>query len=101
MERLYQTRDLIQAHLLREALAQAGITTVILNEHAQGAMGEIPFIHTAPELWLMEPRQRREAETLIARYEQPAQNGSVRCPYCGEENPDGFGLCWQCQEPLG
>lgn len=100
MERLYQARDLIQAHLLREALAQAGVDTLILNEHAQGAVGEIPFTHAAPELWLVEPQQRCAAEAVIAHYELPVQDGTMRCSHCGEENPAGFAICWKCQGQL-
>lgn len=54
MLRLGTAANLPEAHLLLHRLAQAGIEARVLNEHAQGGLGEIPFTHAYPEIWIME-----------------------------------------------
>lgn len=95
MQRLYQASNLPEAYLLQGLLQQAGIEVMILNENAQGALGEIPFTHAYPELWLATPKLFTEAMAIIAGYETNS-TAPRRCPYCGEENPQTFEICWHC-----
>jgi len=99
MERFYQATTLQEAYLLRDLLIQAGVAAYLLNEHAQGALGSLPFVEAYPELWLADAEQRNEAEAVLARYE-----GAVRtvctCPACSEVNPGNFDICWNCGYPL-
>jgi len=70
MLRLCTAANLPEAYLLLHRLAQAGIEARVLNEHAQGGLGEIPFTHAYPEIWIMEAadeeraRRRRRARVL-------------------------------------
>lgn len=101
MLKLYQAANLPEAHLVLHRLQQAGIQACIFNEHAQGGMGEIPFTHTYPEVWLLNADDEARARQLIASYEETDAGGAPSvCPRCGEENPAAFEVCWQCGTPV-
>jgi len=97
MQKLYTAANLQDAYLLAGRLALAGIEVRILNEHAHGGLGELPFTHVYPEIWLLEPADAARARDILAEHEQGApQAGARRCRACDEENPAGFELCWRC-----
>lgn len=97
MIRLYVAASLAEAHLLLALLADERITAHVFNEHAAGAMGEIPFTHAYPEVWLDNPADLPEARQVIGEYEQQRDlTGSRICQSCGEQSPASFELCWQC-----
>ncbi len=102
MRRLCTAANLPEAHLLLHRLVHAGIEARVFNEHAQGGLGEIPFTHTYPEIWIMEPAQEARAREILAEFERdPAPSVPMRCVNCGETNPPGFEICWQCGQLLG
>lgn len=97
MQRLYRAADLTDAYLLLHRLQHAGIAARVLNEHARGALGEIPFTHAGPEVWIDEARDSLRAQALATEHESVRVNGAGwRCTACAEENPGGFELCWKC-----
>lgn len=98
MYRIYSASNLQEAHLLVGLLRQEGIEAHVFNENAIGGMGEIPFVQAWPEIWLEDERDRGRAEAVIDRFERPADSAlpPARCPSCGEENPGGFEICWNC-----
>jgi len=97
MQRLYCAANLPDAYLLLHRLQQAGIEARVLNQHAQGGLGEIPFTHAYPEIWLVEPADAERAKSIVAAYEQRTMSAhTVVCRFCKEENPGGFELCWRC-----
>jgi Putative prokaryotic signal transducing protein len=97
MQRLYRAANLPDAYLLLHRLQHAGIEARVLNEHAQGGVGEIPFTHAYPEVWLVEPADAEQARSVVADFERRAPPGTtVTCRSCNEENPGGFEICWRC-----
>lgn len=101
MLRLCTAANLPEAYLLLHRLLQAGIAARVLNEHAQGGLGEIPFTHAYPEIWIMEPVQERRAREVLREFERaPAAAAPARCASCGESNPAGFEICWRCGNSL-
>ncbi len=103
MQRVHQAGSLAEAYLLAGLLEGHGIAVRILNENAHGAMGEIPFVHTWPEVWVLDEHLVERARQLVRRFEQdrlapPA--GSLACRHCGEENPATFEVCWACGAEL-
>ena len=101
MLRLYSAANLPEAHLLRQLLAQAGIEAHVFNENAQSGMGEIPFTHAWPEVWLAEATDVTRAREIVQNFERPcAPRADVFCAACRERNPGNFELCWSCGATL-
>lgn len=101
MKRLYSAASLAEAYLLRDMLSDAGIRARVLNEHAQGGLGEIPFTHTYPEIWIERDHEMERAQKLVGEFEARHESEVyVDCPRCGEQNPENFETCWHCGVPL-
>ena len=101
MLRLYSAANLPDAHLLRQLLAQAGIEAHVFNENAQSGMGEIPFTHAWPEVWLASRGTTRQAREDRAELRAPGRTAAdVFCAACRERNPGNFELCWSCGAAL-
>jgi uncharacterized paraquat-inducible protein A len=99
--KIYSAGNITDAYLLQSLLAEAGIDTQILNEYAQGGVGELSFTHAYPELWLIHVADTEQARRIIKKFEQQDDPvGSIQCPNCAESNPDSFEICWRCQTSL-
>ncbi len=97
MQRLYTAADLPEAHLIVKLLQSNNIESHVFNENAQGAVGELPFTHTYPEVWIAQARDALRARQLIQEFEQSnAISGTKACSECHEKNPANFDYCWQC-----
>lgn len=97
MRRVYSASDLVDARLLADALGDARIPTHLFNASAIGAMGDLPFGETWPEVWITDDRDLDRARAVVAAHSsRPAEQGSVRCAGCGEDSPSNFDCCWKC-----
>lgn len=102
MQKLYSAANLPDAYLLLHRLEQAGIEARVLNEHAQGGLGEIPFTHAYPEVWLVDPDDLGRARDIVSDYERrEVATNPWTCRACNEENPGGFEVCWRCGAGVG
>lgn len=100
MRRIYSAASLPDAHMVAHLLGQAGIETRIFNENAQGGMGEIPFMHVWPEVWVIDDRDSERATQLVRELESTDTVSQVACSSCHEQNPANFQLCWNCGAQL-
>lgn len=101
MRRLYQANDLPEAYLLLGWLQMAQVEAWVLNENAQGALGEIPFTHTYPEVWILDEQQWQRAEQVLTQFEnRQSSEREYYCPRCHQPNPDNFETCWHCGATL-
>ena len=101
MYKIHSAENLQTAYLIQSLLAKEGIKTQILNEYAQGGIGDISFIQAYPEIWLINEADKNSAQSIIDQFEQTDNSvESVICPNCNEENPDTFEVCWHCLSPL-
>ena len=101
MRRLYKAASLPDAHLMAGLLEREGVETRVFNENAQSIMGEIPFTHAFPEVWIMDDTQLDKARGLVKNIENARPTTEqVACLRCHEQNPGNFELCWQCGAPL-
>ena len=97
MKKIYSAANLFEAQLMHDLLGHAGIDARLRNENAQGGLGEIPFTHAYPEVWVLNDSDLELAQAVVNKYENsPIESGVVLCRACGEENPRNFQLCWQC-----
>ena len=101
MPRLCSAANLQDAYLLLHALEHAGVAARVLNEHAHGALGELPFTQAYPEIWIDDETLLARGQAIVRAYRQSPDAGEPRrCPACGEENPASFELCWRCSQAL-
>ena len=101
MFKIYSAGNIQDAYLLQGLLNEAGIETRILNEYAQGGVGEIPFTQTYPEIWLIYESDTKRAKEIIRQFDANQESGhDVFCSRCHEPNPDTFETCWHCGNPL-
>lgn len=96
MRKVYSAPTLADAHLIAALLQQEGIETRVFNENAQGGLGEIPFMHAWPEVWVLEERDAEKAHEVIRALEKTDTRPQQACTACGEANPSNFQLCWNC-----
>lgn len=85
--------------MLRGLLAAEGIDSRVFNENAQSVVGEIPFTHAYPEIWLLHRQDERKARAVLAKAERPVA-GECFCRTCGEPNPSNFEVCWYCAREI-
>lgn len=97
MKRLLTRCDhVLQAAHLANVLRAAGIAVEVRNTTLASALGEIPFLDCAPQLWLDSPLDEPRARELLAAMRQPAAGPAWTCAGCGERGEPQFGQCWQC-----
>lgn len=102
MRKVYSAANLQEAYLLLHRLQHAGIPARVLNEHAQGGLGELPFTHVYPEVWVTHDADVERARAVVTEHERAghAAASSRPCRFCREQNPGSFESCWRCGAPL-
>ena len=97
MKKAYSANHLIEAQMILQLLEQAYIPAKLMNTFSQGGLGEIPFTHAYPEVWVVRDDDFEKAQIIIDQYEHtPIDPIHVNCPNCSESNPANFELCWNC-----
>ena len=99
MKRVYCAPDLIDAQLVSDTLASAGIANHVFNVNAVGALGEVPFAQAQPEVWVADDTQADSAVALLRTARAPTAMERP-CPRCGEAVPGNFLSCWNCGAAL-
>jgi len=100
MIRIHFAQDIQQANLMLHFLEQHNVKAIILNQYTQGALGELPFTHAYPEIWV-EELLKSKAKELISDFEKlPLNDETVVCCNCNEINPMNFETCWSCGKEL-
>lgn len=97
MKKVTTADSLVTISHYRNLLESEGIPALIKNEYLGSIMGEMPFQHAWPELWVKNDLDYDRALQLIDETltdESPAE--SWRCKKCGSENEGQFGACWNC-----
>ncbi|HET9653641.1 MAG TPA: DUF2007 domain-containing protein [Usitatibacter sp.] len=101
MKRVHTAANLPEAHLIRDALEQNGITAHVFNANASSVAGELPLDAALPQVWIENPAQLAHAREVIAGFlRRPPLGPPLKCPGCGEENPSSFDFCWKCGKDL-
>ncbi len=97
MKKIYSASNLMEAQIVLDLLEHAYIPARIFNQHAQGGLGDIPFTHAYPEVWVTRDEDYERGKRIVQNYEKtPISTNNIHCPQCGEENPVNFQLCWKC-----
>ena len=101
MKKIYSANNLIEAKIVLDMLEHAFIPAQLMNQHAQGGTGDIPFTHAYPEVWIIRDTDYERGRKIVQQYETTPHSGiQIKCPICSEENPENFQLCWHCGHGL-
>lgn len=85
----------LQAEHYANVLRAAGVRCTLRNTALAGALGEIPFLECAPQLWLEDALDEPRAREILRSLEAPLAEPPWRCG-CGETIEPQFGACWRC-----
>ena len=100
MKKLTSADSLITINHFKNLLEAEGIPCQIRNEHLGSIMGEMPFVETWPELWIVNDLDFDRATQLITAADAESPQAPRRCAKCGEENEGQFAACWNCGKSL-
>lgn len=92
---VFNTDNVIEAHLVKGLLEQAKIGVLLKGEALQGALGEIPLDQAKVSVWVYQIKLR-QAQQILLNYQQQEKDTEWRCPECSEFNGPAFQSCWQC-----
>lgn len=81
------------------ALRAAGIECEVRSTALSGALGEIPFLECAPQVWIRNPLDEARAHELIEQLRRPVAGPPWTCSRCGEVLEPQFAECWNCGTP--
>ena len=96
MKLLARAEHSLQASIWAGALRAAGIDCELRNTALSGALGEIPFLECAPQLWLTCDSDEARAREILQQLQKPVAAPSWQCFECGETLEAQFGSCWKC-----
>lgn len=99
MKLLVRCDQALQAAHIANALRAAGIACEVRNTTLSGAVGEIPWLECAPQVWVSDDLDEARARELLRELSEPATGPNWRCANCGEELGPQFGACWACGTP--
>jgi hypothetical protein len=96
MKLLARADNTLQASIWADTLRAAGIRCELRNTALSGALGEIPFLECAPQVWIERDYDESRAREILQQLSRPMHGPHWRCSQCGEYSEPQFGGCWQC-----
>ncbi len=89
----------VDAFALYHYLSAHGLPVRLWERPLRTALGEIPFLEAASELYLEDAECLDEARRLLRRYRtgpEGVRGAMWTCPQCGETHEPEFSACWKC-----
>lgn len=96
MKLVYTNENSLLVSHIRNMLENAGIPTNLRNEYAGGASGDLSFLSTWQELWVLDDEDYNRAMDLISQHSNNNASDWL-CSTCGETNTAAFDFCWSCE----
>ena len=97
MKRVYTAETLVQVVHVQNLLAANGIAAQLRNARLAGALGEIPFLETWPQLWVDDQLLEWASQVIESDRRQAGMTPAAwDCPACGERIEGQFTDCWRC-----
>lgn len=97
MKLLFTQENRFLVNNARNIVECAGIKTVLRNEYAGSAAGDLSPFDTWLELWVVNDADYPAAMKIIESISAANNREEWMCVICGEKNDASFDLCWQCQ----
>ncbi len=98
MKLIYTHENRILVSNAQNILENAGIAVTLKNEFAGGGSGDLSFLATWVEVWVINDEDYDAAIDVI---KLSLNNNSAQdwiCNSCNETNAASFDLCWNCQQ---
>jgi hypothetical protein len=97
MKRVYSAASLIEATHYANVLESHGIPAQLRNTSLGGAVGELPFVETWPQVWVPDEQEMHAKRVLQSMLTAGASVAPAwRCDRCGELIEGQFEECWRC-----
>jgi hypothetical protein len=97
MKRIYSAANLIDATHYANVLESHGIAAQLRNTTLGGAVGELPFAETWPQVWVADEQVMHAKRVIQTMLKGPdATVAAWRCERCGEMIDGQFDECWRC-----
>lgn len=100
MKLVYSNENHFVASNVKNLIEAQGIETIIKNEFAQGAVGEISAFDAWPEIWVVNDSDFEAAVKIAEASNQENNRADWFCRKCKERNAASFEICWNCQQPM-
>ena len=97
MKFIYTHENRLLVNNIQNILENANIAVTLKNEYAAGASGDLSFLNTWLEVWVLNDDDYETAMDII---KTSFNNTSIEdwiCNQCSEANTPSFELCWNCQ----
>ena len=97
MTKVYEDFDYSRVGQLQSLLESHGIRTFLKNQFGFGGTGELPFVETVPQLYVLEEKDLARAKELLEMERANDAPGQAWvCEKCGAEVDGNFSECWKC-----
>jgi hypothetical protein len=103
MKQIYSARDEAEAEMVKNALEDAEIESVVQGGALSAVLGAIPVNReTLPSVWVRDQDVDRAAQAL-AEFQHPQKPDGPhwKCLVCGEVIAPQFTACWNCGTARG
>ena len=97
MIKVFEDFDFSRVGQMQSLLESHGIRTFLKNQFGFGGTGELPFVETVPQLFVLEESDLHRARELLRLEAAGAPPGEAwDCANCGVAVEGQFSLCWNC-----
>ena len=97
----YKYAQVCKVDQVKQRLDVAHSPCLLKNDFAQGAVGGIAPLDSAPEIWLVDeqwrPKAQQRVDNFLAELQSASDAGDWVCGACQTDNEASFGICWSCQ----
>ena len=99
MIKVFEDFDFSLVGQMQSLLEAQGIQTFQKNQFGFGGTGELPFVETVPQLFVLHKQDLDKAKELLEEASAGATPGdSWTCPKCSTKIDGNFSECWNCAE---
>lgn len=97
MKLIYTHENRILVNNVQNILENADIAVTLKNEFAGGGSGDLSFLTTWLEVWVINDEDYDAAMDIIKTSFNNTSASDWICNSCNETNAPSFDLCWNCQ----
>ncbi len=103
MKRVFSSKDRAAVEIVRRLLLDEGIETTVFNETTSAVLGDVPFFHAEPEVFVLRDEDAAQARVIVEQFVSGQAKDALPteawdCPTCGETIDGQFTECWNCHE---